>query len=130
MKSEFPLKIGDLIRLTDEWIKWAEKEFDGFDDLHRRGKGVIYKVVGVTEQNEDSYHVSFNSKTGDTRAADFNKDLVCLFNKYGSMPMIELCKEKIVLETYNTKCPVCGSPAFDMAFAVECSNPECQNRKH
>jgi hypothetical protein len=31
--------------------------------------------------------------------------------------------------SYNSFCPVCGSPAFDLAFAIECSNPSCQNHR-
>jgi len=35
----------------------------------------------------------------------------------------------VKIGSYNSFCPVCGSPAFDLAFAIECSNPSCQNHR-
>ena len=127
----FPLKKGDLIKLTGEWYRYAQ---DGeITDSIRDQLFEVYKVKHINQIDDDVWNVWMYSTKGvdpvGERCVELNENLVCVTSrKWGHMPMFTLAHASSNVSS-TARCLICGQQAFCMFFTVECSNPNCQNFK-
>jgi hypothetical protein len=126
------LKLGDLVRLTKEWLKYVN--ITGLRDDIKNYPEEIYEVKEIRFAGDGKYRVHLEATQGIdllcSRMLTLGEDLVWANNHdlWGDMPMIELASSKRTeICGSNTQCPVCGRQAFQLFMTIECSNPNCRN---
>jgi hypothetical protein len=149
-------KKGEYVKFTDRFlannnISWAsllkDKELEVMNlKIKTMVPCKIYTIFLMDHSTNRMYPISVN-ETGhyvDDNTLNVANEIVFEYyhdSENGSMsfsaPMgpsqptstSQAPRKRLTVDDTNTTCSLCGAPALDLMFSVECTNPNCDNYK-